>query len=75
MGGWLTPRPRRFTPRKETLYPFYRRLGGSQGRYGRVRKISPLPEFDLRTVYPVAKSVIVSVITNNINWLVFKMGK
>jgi hypothetical protein len=39
--GWSTPRPGRFTPRKETRYPFYRRLGGSQGRSGRVRKISP----------------------------------
>jgi len=34
--------------------PIYRRLGGPQGRYGRVRKISPQPEFDPRTVQPVA---------------------
>jgi len=39
--GWSTPRPGRFTPGKEAHYPSYRRLGGSQGRYGRVRKISP----------------------------------
>jgi len=32
----------------------YRRLGGPQGRYGRVRKISPTPGFDPRTVKPVA---------------------
>ena len=31
----------------------YRRLGGPQGRSGRVRKISPLPGFDPRTVQPV----------------------
>ena len=42
-GGWLTPRPGRFTPGKETRYPLYRRLGGPQGRCGRVRKISPPP--------------------------------
>ena len=31
----------------------YRRLGGPQGRSGQVRKISPPPEFDPRTVQPV----------------------
>ena len=40
-GGWLAPRPGRFTPGKETRYPLYRRLGGPQGRSGRSRKISP----------------------------------
>jgi hypothetical protein len=38
--GWLTPRTCRFTLRKLTRYPFYRRLGGPQGRAGRVRKMS-----------------------------------
>ena len=39
-----------------TRYPLYRRLGGPQGRSGRVRKISPSPSagFDPRTVQPVA---------------------
>ena len=46
--------PRRFTPEKETRYPLYRRLGGPQGRCGQVRKISPPPGFDSRTVQPVA---------------------
>ena len=31
-----------------------RRLGGPQGHFGRVRKISPSPGFDPRTVPPVA---------------------
>jgi hypothetical protein len=48
------PRPGRFTPGKETRYPFYRRLGGPQSRSGRVRKISPQLGFDPRTVQPVA---------------------
>jgi hypothetical protein len=48
--GLLTPRPGRFTPGKQTWYPFCRRLGGPLGRPGRVRKISPPPEFDVRTV-------------------------
>jgi len=32
----------------------YRRLVGPQGRYGQVRKISPPPGLDPRTVQPVA---------------------
>jgi hypothetical protein len=40
------------TPGK-TRYPLYRRLGGSQGRSGQVRKISPPQGFDPRTVQPV----------------------
>ena len=53
-GGWTTPHLGRFSPRKETRYPFYRRLGRPQGRSGRVRKTSPPSEFDPRTVQPVA---------------------
>ena len=53
-GGWSRPRPGRFTPRKETRYPVYTRLGGSEGRSGRVRKVSSPPGFDPRTVQPVA---------------------
>ena len=54
MGGLLTPRPDRFTPGKVRRYPLYRRLGGPQGRSGRVRKISSPPGFDPRTAQPVA---------------------
>ena len=53
-GGWSTPRPGRFAPWKETRYPLYSRVGGPQGRSGRVCKISPLTVFDPRTVQPVA---------------------
>jgi hypothetical protein len=41
-------------PLGKTWYPLYRRLGGPQGRSGQVRKISPPPRFDPRTVQPVA---------------------
>jgi hypothetical protein len=34
--------------------PLYRRLGAPQGRPGLVRKISPPPGFDPRTVEPIA---------------------
>ena len=49
-GGWSAPRPGRFTPGKETRYPFYRGPGGS----GRMRKISHPPGFGPRPVRPVA---------------------
>jgi hypothetical protein len=45
--------PAALTPEK-SRYPLYRKLGWSQGRSGRVRKNSPPPGFDLRTVQPVA---------------------
>ena len=41
-------------PPGKTRYPLYWRLGGPQGRFGRVWKISPTPGFDPRTVQPVA---------------------
>jgi hypothetical protein len=41
-------------PLGNNRYPLYRMLGGSQGRSGRVRKISPPSGFDPRTVQPVA---------------------
>ena len=53
--GWgvsITPRTF-FTPGKNR-YPFYRRLGGPQGRSGQVQNILPSPGFDPRTVQPVA---------------------
>jgi hypothetical protein len=37
-----------------TLYSLCRRLGGPQGRSGRVQKILPPPGFNPRTVQPVA---------------------
>ena len=41
-------------PPGKTRYPLYRRLGGLQGRSGRVRYILPTPGLDPRTVQPVA---------------------
>ena len=36
-------------PPGKTRYPLYRKLGGTQGRSGRVRKISPTPGLNPRT--------------------------
>ena len=41
-------------PAGKTRYILYRRLGGPQVRFGRVRKISSPPRFDPRSVQPVA---------------------
>jgi hypothetical protein len=53
--GWVvrTTPPAALPPGK-TRYPLYRRLGGPQGPSGQVRKISPTPGFDRRTIQPVA---------------------
>ena len=41
-------------PPTMTRYPVYVRIGGTRGRSGRVRKISPPPGFYPRNVQPVA---------------------
>jgi hypothetical protein len=53
--GWVVNAhaPAALHPGK-TRYPLYKRLGDLRGRSGRVREISPAPEFDPRTVQPVA---------------------
>ena len=51
-GVSITPQPL-FTPGK-TRCPLYRRLGGPQVRSGQLRKLSPPPGFDPRTIQPVA---------------------
>ena len=49
-GEGSASRPGRSLPSGKTRYPLYRRLGGPQDRSGQVRKISPPPGFDPRTV-------------------------
>ena len=40
-GEWSSARPGRTLPLGKTRYPFYRRLGGSQGRSGRAENLVP----------------------------------
>ena len=54
MGEGSASRPVRSLPPGKSRYPLYRSLGGLQGRSGQVRKNSPPPGFDPRTVQPVA---------------------
>jgi hypothetical protein len=53
----VTKRSCQFTPRKDTRYPFYWKLGGPQGRSGQVRKITPPLGFDPRTAQLVTTTL------------------
>ena len=51
---WSTLLSSYLNPGKETRYPMCRKVGGTQGRYGQVRKISPL--IGIRTADRAARS-------------------
>ena len=55
-GEWSAARPGRTLPPGKTRYPLYRRLGGPQGRSGRVENLVPIG-IQSRTVQPVAQSL------------------
>ena len=55
-GEWSAARPGRTLPPRKTRYPFYRRLGGPQGRSGRAENLVPTG-IRSRTVQPVAQSL------------------
>jgi len=53
-------------PPGKTQYPLYRRLGGPQGQYGQVRKVSPPLGFNPRTVQHIASRYIdCAILANN----------
>jgi hypothetical protein len=51
-GEWSAARPGSILPPGKTRYPFYRRLGGLQGRSGRGKNFVPIGIWS-RTVQPV----------------------
>ena len=51
-GEWSAARPGRTLPPGKTRYPFYRRLGGPHGRYGRAENLVPTG-IRSQTVQPV----------------------
>jgi len=55
-GEWSAARPGRTLPPGKTRYPFYRRLGGPQGRSGRAENLVPTG-IRSRTIQPVAQSL------------------
>ena len=68
-GEGSASRPGCSLPPEKIRNPLYRRLGGAQGRSGQVRKISPSPEFDPRTVQPVASRYTGWVIAAHKFWM------
>jgi len=56
-GEWSAARPGRTLPSGKTRYPFYRRLGGPQGRPGRVENLVPT-EIRSRTIQTVVSRYI-----------------
>ena len=52
-GEGLALRPGRYLPPGKAWYPLYKRLDGPRGRSRQVRKISPTPGFDPRTIQTV----------------------
>ena len=55
-GEWSAARPGRTLPPAKTRYPFYRRLGGPQGRSGRAENLVATG-IRSRTAQPVAQSL------------------
>ena len=55
-GEWSAARPGRTLPPGKTRYPFYKRLGGPQGRSGRAENLDPTG-IRSRTVQPIALSL------------------
>ena len=53
-GEGSASRPGRSLLPGEDILPIVQEAGGPQGQFGQVRKISPPPEFDPRTIQPVA---------------------
>jgi hypothetical protein len=71
-GGWSVPRPDHFTPGKETRYELYRRLVGPRAGLDECGKSRPPPEFDRRTVQPIASPYTDCAIPVHVEYRIFK---
>ena len=72
-GEWSTARPGHSLPPGKTRYPFYRRLGGPQGRSGGAEYLVPtgIPS---RTVQPVDQSLYrLSYRAHSLSWYLMQM--
>ena len=58
-GEWSAARPGRTLPPGKKRYPFYRRLGWPQGRFGRAENLVPTG-IRSRTVQPVTQSQVIN---------------
>ena len=59
VGEWSAARPGHTLPQGKTRFPFYRRLGGPQGRSGRAVNLVPTG-IQPRTVQPVFSMLYIS---------------
>jgi len=65
-GEWSAARPGRTLPPGKTRYPFYKKLGGPQGRSGRAKNLDPT-RIRSRTVHPVVSRYTDWATGSNIN--------
>ena len=75
-GEWSAARPGRTLPLAKTRYPFYKRLGGPQGRSGRAENlvptgirswtVQPVAQSLYRLSYPAHNELILPLITNKV---------
>ena len=68
-GKWSAARPGRTLPPGKTRYPFYRRLGGYQGRSGRAENLV-LTEIRSRTIQPGSSVAIPTELPGPKYWIV-----
>ena len=73
-GEWSAARPGRTLPPGKTQYPLYRRLGGHQGRSGRVENLAPT-RIQSRTVQPVAQSLYRGILNPMLEIFLFGFHK
>ena len=71
-GEWSAARPGRTLPPGKTRYPFYRRLGGSQGRSGRAENLIPTG-IRSRTLQPVVSRYVDWATRLTLLWILCKM--
>jgi hypothetical protein len=69
MGWMVDATPPAALPAGKARYSLYKRLGGPQGRSGRVRKISPTLGFDPRTVQPVPTELSRPTVIQVLIWI------
>jgi hypothetical protein len=75
MFDWVSGQPHipAVLPPGKNQYQLYSRLGGPKCRSGRVQKISPPPEFNPRTVQPIASRYADWAIRLKVKYVFYKV--
>jgi hypothetical protein len=74
-GGWSMPRPGCFSPGNNSRHSFYKRLGGPQRQFVRLRKISPPSKIEPWTVQHVTTTLSRLTFTSTVFPYVFTVCK